>query len=52
MMNKTNNKQKEKIVFSINLDADLYEKLNNLALEQERSKNYYIVKALTQFLQA
>lgn len=51
MMNRTNNKQ-EKVVFSINLDADLYKKLDTLAEEQERSKNYFVVKALNQFLQA
>ena len=52
MMNKQKINKSEKIVFSINLDADLYKRLNTLAEEEERSKNYFIVKALTQFLQA
>lgn len=52
MMNKKKQTKQEKIVFSINIEADLYHKLQALADEDDRTKNYFVVKALKQFLSA
>lgn len=52
MMNKKKQTKQEKIIFSINIEADLYDKLQALADKEERTKNYFVVKALTQFLSA